>query len=139
MLHLRLSSGRQLDAGRRYSHGLRSSRCRDAMMVSLEAISRFSKCCANIKGVPTLGSGEVPFGFPGIGMFLIVDRTSVPDSIERFRTRTTNATPARSTKTRRLPRSKPTMLKPMDRIQLYTMNLELRFLQPLSRYRGQMA
>ena len=77
-----------------------------------------------LQGVLTLGSMEVvpPFGLPGIGIFLIVDRTSVPESIERFNMRTTNATPARKTKTRRFPRSKSAIvLRIRDRDQVYIM------------------
>jgi hypothetical protein len=73
------------------------------------------------KGKLTLGIGEVAlFGFPGIGMLLIFDRTSVPDSIERFKMRTMTATPDKNRKTRRFPRSKPAIalrFKELD--QLY--------------------
>jgi hypothetical protein len=60
----------------------------------------------------TFGSGGVVnpepgfFDLPGIGILLIFDRTSVPESIERFARRIMKPIAARRRKTRRFPRSK---------------------------------
>lgn len=78
------------------------------------------------KGVLTLGFGGVlnassfPFALPGIGILLIFDRTSVPESIERFKIRIANPTAARRRKVRRLP-AKATIAEEV-RVQLYTVS-----------------
>jgi hypothetical protein len=60
-----------------------------------------------------LGSGgtfcPVSFSCPGIGMFFIVSRTSVPDSKEIFVRRTMKATAVKRRKSLRIPRSKAAM------------------------------
>lgn len=61
----------------------------------------------------TFGSGGVlrpGLVFSGLterGISLILDRTSVPESMEKLRIKTTKTTQTRSRKIRRFPRSKP--------------------------------
>jgi hypothetical protein len=73
-----------------------------------------SVCCSrHSEDQLALGSGgafcPVFFSCPGIGIFLIVARTSVPESKEILVRRTKKATMVKRRKSLRFPRSKATM------------------------------